>query len=275
MNEEGIVLKDIDRAARFVKDACGGAEMGIILGSGLGAYTRALKGSRSIPYSAIPGFPKVTVPGHVGMWHGGLLHGKRVCMMQGRFHAYEGYDLAAVTFPVRVMALLGVKTLFITNAAGGVNLDFQAGDLMQISDFINFSGLNPLSGPNLDIFGPRFLDMSYAYDRELAAIVHRKAAELNIQLQKGVYGWLRGPSFETPAEIRMIRALGVDAVGMSTVPETIVARHCGMKVLGLSCITNMAAGILDMPLSHEEVMATGEQAKGIIGILLDAVIRDI
>lgn len=269
------MLERIHKAAQLLEDSCGRAEIGVILGSGLGEYAKALTDAKSLAYSDIPGFPQSTVPGHAGVWHTGILHGKRVCMMQGRFHAYEGYDLAEVTLPVRVMSLLGVKTLIVTNAAGGVNLDFQPGDLMQITDFINFSGHNPLCGPNLDEFGPRFPDMTYAYDRDLAALAHQKAGELGIKLQKGVYCWFNGPCYETPAEIRMARILGADAVGMSTVPETIVARHCGMRVLGLSCITNMAAGILDIQLDHKEVTAAGERVKDIFRMLIDAVIREM
>ena len=269
------MLKKIHKAARVIKEACGCEVIGIILGCGLGEYAKALQNAKSMPYADIPGFPESTVPGHAGVWHSGLLHGKSVCMMQGRFHAYEGYDLGEVTLPVRVMSLLGVKTLIVTNAAGGVNLDFQPGDLMQITDFINLSGRNPLRGANLDEFGPRFPDMTCAYDRSLAALAHQKAEALGIKLQKGVYCWMNGPCFETPAEIRMARILGADAVGMSTVPETIVARHCGMRVLGLSCITNMAAGVFDVPLDHGEVMATGERVKDTFRALIDAVVGDI
>lgn len=269
------MLKKIHKAAKVIGEACGKADIGIILGSGLGDFAKSLDDAKSLSYRDIPGFPASTVPGHAGVWHTGKLHGKSVCMMQGRFHAYEGYDLEEVTLPVRVMALLGVKTLIVTNAAGGVNLDFQPGDLMQITDFINFSGRNPLRGPNLDEFGPRFPDMTYAYDRDLAALVHKKAQGLNIRLQKGVYCWFNGPCYETPAEIRMARILGADAVGMSTVPETIVARHCGMRVLGLSCITNMAAGILDAPLDHEEVIKAGERVKDAFKALIGAVIGEI
>lgn len=269
------MLKKIHKAAKVIEEACGKAEIGIILGSGLGDFAKTLDDFRSLSYSDIPGFPESTVPGHAGVWHTGRLHGKSVCMMQGRFHAYEGYDLEEVTLPVRVMALLGVKTLIVTNAAGGVNLDFQPGDLMQITDYINFSGRNPLRGPNLDEFGPRFPDMTYAYDRELAALAHRHAQELNIRLQRGVYCWFGGPCYETPAEIRMARILGADAVGMSTVPETIVARHCGMRVLGLSCITNMAAGILGVPLDHKEVVAAGDRVKDTFKALIDAVISEL
>jgi purine-nucleoside phosphorylase len=269
------MLKKIHKAAKVIEEACGKADIGIILGTGLGDFAKTLHDTKSLSYTDIPGFPESTVPGHAGVWHTGKLHGKSVVMMQGRFHAYEGYDLEEVTLPVRVMALLGVKTLIVTNAAGGVNLDFQPGDLMQITDYINFTGRNPLRGPNLDEFGPRFPDMTYAYDRDLAALAHRRAQELNIRLQKGVYCWFGGPCYETPAEIRMARVLDADAVGMSTVPETIVARHCGMKVLGLSCITNMAAGILDTQLDHEEVMAAGERVKDKFKALIDAVIGEM
>lgn len=265
-------MQKIQTAADTIRQAVGGADVGIILGSGLGDYVEALEEARAISYADIPGFPRSTVPGHKGRWVTGTLHGKRVCMMQGRFHAYEGYDLKEVTLPVRVMALLGVKTLIVTNAAGGVNLAFHPGDLMLIADCINFSGMNPLRGENLDAFGPRFPDMSQAYSRELLALAERCAGEMGVQVQKGVYCWFNGPCFETPAEIRMARVLGADAVGMSTVPETIVARHCGLRVFGVSCITNMAAGILDQPLNHEEVMETAERVKYTFRGLLDRVI---
>ncbi len=262
----------INNAASAIEAACGGAEIGVILGSGLGDYVEALEDAKSIAYSDIPDFPVSTAPGHAGRWWCGLLHGKRVCMMQGRFHAYEGYGLEDVTMPVRVMKKLGVKLLIVTNAAGGVNLDYKPGDLVVLSDFINLSGKNPLTGPNLDEFGPRFPDMSRAYDRDMQALALECGRELGLELKQGVYCWLNGPTYETPAEIRMTRTLGADAVGMSTVPETIVARHSGMNVLGISCITNMAAGILDQPLNHQEVMETGERVKGTFRKLLDAVI---
>ena len=265
-------MQKIQTAADTIRQAVGGADVGIILGSGLGDYVEALEEARAISYADIPGFPRSTVPGHKGRWVTGTLHGKRVCMMQGRFHAYEGYDLKEVTLPVRVMALLGVKTLIVTNAAGGVNLAFHPGDLMLITDCINFSGMNPLRGENLDAFGPRFPDMSQAYSRELVALAERCAGEMGVQVQKGVYCWFNGPCFETPAEIRMARVLGADAVGMSTVPETIVAAHCGMQVLGFTLCTNMAAGILDQPLNHEEVMETAERVKYTFRGLLDRVI---
>jgi len=268
-------LEKIDGAAEAIEKACGRAEIAVVLGSGLGDYAEALEDSEYIDYKDIPHFPVSTVPGHKGRWHTGTLHGKRVCMMQGRFHAYEGYDLKEVTMPVRVMQRLGVQTLIVTNAAGGVDLAFHAGDLMLITDVINLTGKNPLTGPNISEFGPRFPDMSRALDRDLQALALSTAQKLEIPLQKGVYCWLNGPTFETPAEIRMVRTLGADAVGMSTVPEIIVARHGGMRVLGVSCITNMAAGILDQPLNHEEVMETGNRVKGTFRRLLDGVIESL
>ena len=269
-----MTMETIRTAAEAIRQAVGEADIGVVLGSGLGDYVEALGDAKYIDYKDIPGFPVSTAPGHAGRWWAGTLHGKRVCMMQGRFHSYEGYDLSEVTMPVRVMALLGVKTLILTNAAGGVNLTFKPGDLMIITDCINFSGKNPLTGPNLDEFGPRFPDMSHAYAPELAALCEKQAARLGIDtVRKGVYCWFNGPCYETPAEIRMARVLGVDAVGMSTVPETIVASHCGLKVLGVSCITNMAAGILDQPLNHKEVVEVAERVKSTFRSLLDATIE--
>lgn len=262
-------------AADAIRAAVGEAEIGVILGSGLGDYVEALEDARFIDYKDIPGFPVSTAPGHAGRWWCGTLHGKRVCMMQGRFHSYEGYDQSEVTMPVRVMKLLGVKTLIVTNAAGGVNLDFNPGDLMILSDCINFSGKNPLTGPNVDEFGPRFPDMSRCYDRELIALCEQQAQKLGIAVRKGVYAWFNGPCYETPAEVRMARVLGADAVGMSTVPETIVARHCGLRVLGVSCITNMAAGILEQPLCHEEVTEVANRVKSTFRALLDATIEGL
>ena len=265
-------LEKIDAAAKAIEAACGKADIAVILGSGLGGYAESLEDAKFLDYKDIPGFPVSTVPGHVGRWCAGRLHGKRVYMMQGRFHCYEGYDLRDVTMPIRVMKRLGVQTLIVTNAAGGVNTAFAPGDLMLLTDFINLSGKNPLTGPNLDEFGPRFPDMSHAYDVRLMELTQEVADKLGVALQKGVYCWMNGPCYESPAEIRMARAIGGDAVGMSTVPETIVARHCGMDVLGLSCITNMAAGILNQPLSHQEVMETGEKVKDTFRALVDGVI---
>ena len=264
--------EQIEAAARTIRERVGEAEIGVILGSGLGDYAQAIEDAKYIDYKDIPGFPVSTAPGHAGRWWTGTLHGKRVCMMQGRFHAYEGYDLSEVTMPVRVMALLGVKTLIVTNAAGGVNLDFTPGDLMILTDCINFSGKNPLTGPNLDQFGPRFPDMSRCYDRELIALCQQQADRLGIPVRQGVYMWFNGPCYETPAEIRLARVCGADAVGMSTVPETIVARHCGLRVLGVSCITNMAAGVTDAALNHQEVMDVANRTKAAFRNLLDATI---
>ncbi len=266
-------MKRIDEAAAKVLAVCGKADIGVILGSGLGDYAEALEDAVKLPYSEIPGFPRSTVAGHAGMWCCGTLYGKRVVMMQGRFHYYEGYGMKDVTLPVRVMQKIGVKTLIVTNAAGGVNLGYHPGELMVIGDIFSMTAQNPLIGPNLDAFGPRFPDMSCAFDKELRALAHECANEQGFALREGVYAQMTGPMYETPAEIRMLRTLGADAVGMSTVPEVIVARHGGMRVLGISCITNMAAGILDQPLNHAEVTETANRVKGQFRNLLDRIIE--
>lgn len=266
-------MKRIDEAAAKVLAVCGKADIGVILGSGLGDYAEALEDAVKLPYSEIPGFPRSTVAGHAGMWCCGTLYGKRVVMMQGRFHYYEGYGMKDVTLPVRVMQKIGVKTLIVTNAAGGVNLGYHPGELMVIGDIFSMTAQNPLIGPNLDAFGPRFPDMSCAFDKELRALAHECANEQSFALREGVYAQMTGPTYETPAEIRMLRTLGADAVGMSTVPEVIVARHGGMRVLGISCITNMAAGILDQPLNHAEVTETANRVKGQFRNLLDRIIE--
>lgn len=266
-------MKRIDEAAAKVLAVCGKADIGVILGSGLGEYAEALEDAVKLPYSEIPGFPRSTVAGHAGMWCCGTLYGKRVVMMQGRFHYYEGYGMKDVTLPVRVMQKIGVKTLIVTNAAGGVNLGYHPGELMVIGDMFSMTAQNPLIGPNLDAFGPRFPDMSCAFDKELRALAHECANEQGFALREGVYAQMTGPTYETPAEIRMLRTLGADAVGMSTVPEVIVARHGGMRVLGISCITNMAAGILDQPLNHAEVTETANRVKGQFRNLLDRIIE--
>lgn len=266
-------MKRIDEAAAKVLAVCGKADIGVILGSGLGDYAEALEDAVKLPYSEIPGFPRSTVAGHAGMWCCGTLYGKRVVMMQGRFHYYEGYSMKDVTLPVRVMQKIGVKTLVVTNAAGGVNLGYHPGELMVIGDIFSMTAQNPLIGPNLDAFGPRFPDMSCAFDKELRALAHECANEQGFALREGVYAQMTGPTYETPAEIRMLRTLGADAVGMSTVPEVIVARHGGMRVLGISCITNMAAGILDQPLNHAEVTETANRVKGQFRNLLDRIIE--
>ncbi len=247
----------------------------IVLGSGLGDYADSMEGAQTIPYADIPGFPLSTVPGHAGRLVFGRRHGVEVVCMQGRFHCYEGYAPAETVVPLRTLFRLGVKTLLATNAAGGVNADFAPGDIMLIEDHINFTFLNPLEGPNLDEFGPRFPDMSYAYDKKLIAMLQRAATQKSVAVRKGVYMMMKGPSFETPAEIRAARILGADAVGMSTVPEIIAAAHAGVSSAAISCITNMAAGMLDQPLSHAEVMETGKVAAGRIAALLDGFIEQL
>lgn len=227
--------------------------IGLILGSGLGDYADTLEDPCRVPFSQIPDFPQTTVEGHAGAFVFGKSCGKSVVVLQGRLHYYEGHTQQELTLTVRVLAALGVKTLVLTNAAGGVNLAYTPGDLMLISDHINYSGANPLIGRNLEEFGPRFPDVSELYSPALRSAVKEKAAEAGIPLQEGVYMMFSGPNYETPAEVRMARILGADAVGMSTVPEALVAAHCGMKVVGVSCITNMAAGILPQKLSHTEV----------------------
>lgn len=265
--------KRIERAAKAVLEGLGNCEVGIILGSGLGAFVECLAHAKSIPFSSIPDFARATVPGHQGQLVAGTLGSRRVLAMQGRFHYYEGYSAQEVTFPVRVMQATGVKTLIVTNAAGAVNTSFAPGDLMLIEDFLNLSGVNPLRGENLSAFGPRFPDMTYAMDRALGQNALTAAQRLGRPLVRGVYAQMQGPSYETPAEIRMVRLLGGDAVGMSTVPEIIVARHGGMRVLGLSCISNMAAGIVDQPLSHEEVVEIGKKTQQAFSALLQEVIE--
>ncbi|WP_028550206.1 purine-nucleoside phosphorylase [Paenibacillus sp. UNC451MF] len=268
--------KHSQEAVSFIESTIGfQPEIGLILGSGLGIIADLIEDAKVIPYHAIPHFPVSTVEGHAGELVAGQIQGKRVIMMKGRFHLYEGYAASFVTFPVRVMKAIGVKQLIVTNAAGGVNTDFEVGDLMLISDHINFMGTNPLIGPNDRELGERFPDMSEAYSKRLIQLAQKVAARQSFTFREGVYMGNLGPTYETPAEIRMARVLGADAVGMSTVPEVIVARHAGMEVLGISCITNKAAGILEQPLSHEEVMEAAEQVKpkflqlvlGIIGEL--------
>jgi purine-nucleoside phosphorylase len=252
----------IQNAAQFLKSKYNQTpKVGLILGSGLGVLADEIAQPVKIPYKEIPDFPVSTVEGHAGQLVFGVLSDTRVVAMQGRFHFYEGYSFDKVTFPVRVMKELGVEILIVTNAAGGVNESFSPGDLMIITDHINNMGQNPLIGPNDSRLGARFPDMSDAYTKELRNIAKEIAANLKIEIKEGVYVGNTGPSYETPAEIKMLRALGGDAVGMSTVPEVIVARHSGMKVLGISCISNMAAGILDQPLTHDEVIETTERVK--------------
>jgi purine-nucleoside phosphorylase len=231
-------------------------QLGLILGSGLGAYADRLARRTEIPFEDLPNFPRSGIPGHAGKMVLGEAEGVPTVALQGRVHFYEGYSIQEVVFPVRVLGALGIRQLIVTNAAGGINLDFQPGDLMLIKDHINLTGTNPLIGRNLDEHGVRFPDMSEAYDEAMRDVAGKVAAQQRIPLRQGVYIGLTGPSFETPAEIRMCRLLGADAVGMSTVSEVIVANQMGIRVLGVSCITNMAAGILPQKLMHEEVIAT-------------------
>ncbi len=269
-------IEKIKEAASYLKSKFTDApSIGLILGSGLGVLADEIESAVKIPYSEIPNFPVSTVEGHAGQLVFGELKGKKVVAMQGRFHFYEGYSLDKVTAPVRVMKELGVETLIVTNAAGGVNESFEAGDLMLISDHINNMGTNPLIGPNNSQMGARFPDMSDSYDRNLRQLAKNVASELNIKLQEGVYVGNTGPSYETPAEVRALRIIGGDAVGMSTVPEVIVARHSGLKVLGISCISNMAAGILDQPLSHDEVIETTEKVRANFLSLVKSIVEKI
>ncbi len=254
-------MEQIQIAAAHIKGRIGGEpQIGIILGSGLGPLVNVLEQPVEIDYGEIPGFPQATVEGHAGKLVYGNLAGKQVLVMKGRFHLYEGYDVSQVVFHIRVFSLLGIKNLLVTNAAGGINTGYTAGDLMLITDHISFFAPSPLRGSNLDEFGVRFPDMCNAYDRDLINIAKETANKEGISLKQGIYAFAQGPMFETPAEIRALRVLGADAVGMSTVPEVIVARHCGMKVLGISCITNMAAGVLEETLNHTEVIETADRA---------------
>ena len=267
------VKERIEQAAQFLQDRIKKSpEIGLVLGSGLGGLADDIEEAVKIPYSEIPFFPVSTVEGHKGQFVIGALNGKTVAAMQGRFHYYEGYSLEQVTFPIRVMKVLGVQSLVVANAAGGINESFRPGDLMLITDHINNMGQNPLIGENIPEFGVRFPDMTEAYDKKLLAVARKTAEELGISIKEGVYVANTGPSYETPAEIRMLRTIGADAVGMSTVPEVIVANHAGLRVLGISCITNMAAGILDQPLSHEEVMQTTQMARADFLMLVKSIV---
>lgn len=268
--------QQIREAAEFVKTKVSiRPQIGLILGSGLGILADEIVNPTAIPYGEIPHFPVSTVEGHAGELILGMLEEKPVVVMSGRFHLYEGHEAQKVTFPIRVMKELGVESMIVTNAAGGVNESFEPGDLMVIKDHLNLMFRNPLIGPNDSDLGPRFPDMSEAYDHTLRQLAHEVAKEQGFQLREGVYSGVLGPSYETPAEIRMIRKMGGDAVGMSTVPEVIVARHSGIRVLGISCISNMAAGILPQPLSHEEVMETANRVKDKFIKLVKGIIRGI
>lgn len=265
-----------EHAARVIRSRISvEPRIALVLGSGLGSFADDFEEAVGIPYEDIPGFVRSTAQGHAGRLVIGKIDSVPVLAMQGRVHYYEGYSLEEVTFPVRTFGLLGVKTLVLTNAAGGINVQLTQGALMVISDHLNLMGVNPLRGPNDERFGPRFPDMSTVYSHELQAMVIEEARAISVELRRGIYGALSGPSYETPAEIHLLRNLGADAVGMSTVPEAIVARHMGLEVLGISCITNMAAGISDEPINHEEVMATGDSVRETFAELLRRVISAI
>ena len=273
-----------ERAATFLRGRLGeptarrqqpAANLAIVLGSGLGDFTESLQDAVSIPYTDIPDWPASAVVGHAGKLVVGAIAGKRVAALSGRAHFYEGHAMLVTTFATRVIGLLGIRTLILTNAAGGINLNFKPGTLMVIDDHINLMGTNPLMGSNDDRFGPRFPDMTEAYSKRLREIADQAAAARGVSIAHGVYVALHGPSYETPAEIRYLRTIGADAVGMSTVPETIVARHMGMEVLGISCITNPAAGVLPKPLVHDEVMEVARRVRGEFSKLLEAVIERV
>ncbi|MDB4866643.1 MAG: purine-nucleoside phosphorylase [Cohnella sp.] len=258
----GQLIQQLEETGKYLKSQTSiTPKIGLILGSGLGELAEQLEESVAVAYEDIPHFPVSTVEGHAGQLVFGRLEGKPVVAMQGRFHYYEGYSMQAVTYPVRVMKALGVELLIVTNACGGMNPTFQAGDLMIIRDHLNMTGANPLIGTNESSLGPRFPDMSRAYTPELAEFVKRTAASLGIDVKEGVYAGISGPTYMTPAELKMLRLLGGDAVGMSTVPEVIVASHAGMKVIGISCVTDMAIGEELEPLTHEQVIEVANRTK--------------
>lgn len=261
----------IDSAAEQVRAICDGTpEVGLVLGSGLGAFADRLEDARSIPYAELPFFPTSSVVGHAGKLVFGRINGVKALVMQGRVHAYEGYSAQEVVFPVRVLCRLGIRALVLTNAAGCVNPAWTPGELMRITDHINLSGVQPLVGPHEPLLGPRFPDMSRAYSPALGQALEKAAAEIDLRLRSGVYVCMSGPCYETPAEIRMLRVLGGDAVGMSTAPEVVAAVHMGVPVAGISCLTNMAAGILSQPLSHDEVTETADRVRDRFIALLTA-----
>lgn len=264
----------VEAAAESLRPAIGPSpEIGIVLGSGLGDFTSALSGAVTVPYDRIPHWPPSAVVGHAGTLVAGTLAGRRVAALSGRAHYYEGHSLQTAAFATRVLRRLGVRTLILTNAAGGINLGFKPGTLMVIDDHINLLGGSPLVGPNDERFGPRFPDMTEAYSGRLRGIADDAAATRGIPVTHGIYAAMHGPSYETPAEIRFLRAIGADAVGMSTVPETIVARHMGLEVLGISCITNPAAGVLPQPLVHDEVMEVARRVRAGFSTLLEGIIE--
>ena len=271
-----ILEAQLAETTAFIHNQCPNRSIqgAVVLGSGLGVFAETLQNTITIPYAKIPHFHPSTVQGHAGqLVIGDIAPGFTIACMQGRFHYYEGHSMQTVVFPIRVLKQLGASFLMVTNAAGGINSDFKPGTLMLISDHLNLMGDNPLKGENHDFLGARFPDMSEAYSKELQALVKTIAQKQNIPLQQGVYAALSGPTYETPAEIRMLRTLGADAVGMSTIPEVIAANHMGMKILGISCITNLAAGLSEHALSHQEVMETAEQVRNQFVQLLQGILQ--
>ena len=265
-----------ETAAKFIqKKTRLRPKIALVLGSGLGAFADEFVQATRIPYSKIPHYPRSTAIGHAGQLVIGTVEGVEVAGMQGRVHLYEGYSAKELAFPIRVFARMGVKAIILTNAAGGVKREFIEGRLVVISDHINLLGVNPLAGPNEDKFGCRFPDMTAAYDKRFRELTLAEGRLLGINLGEGVYAAVAGPSYETPAEVRYLRSIGADLVGMSTVPEVIAARHSGLRVLGISCVTNAAAGVLDQPLDHKDVLETAERMKGQFTGLLRAVIPDL
>lgn len=272
------LMEKLREATAYIRKQIGDVSLdaGLVLGSGLGDMAQEIKNPISIDYKNIPNFPVSTVPGHAGRLVIGELEGKNVLCMQGRFHFYEGWGMDQVVFPIQVMKLLDVKNLILTNAAGCINKNWKPGDLMIISDHLKLTtSENPMRGHNEDELGLRFFDMSRAYDPELRALAAKVAHSQGLDIKEGVYMFFAGPSFETPAEIRAARILGADAAGMSTVPEVIAAAHCGLRTLGISCMTNMAAGILDQPLGHDEVLETGLKVKKSFSALIKGILREL
>jgi len=270
------IYPSADTAAQFILQRTPlHPRIALVLGSGLGAFADSLSDATRIPYAEIPAFPKSTAIGHAGQLVIGNADHIPVAAMQGRVHLYEGYSPQEVAFPIRVFARMGVRAVVLTNAAGGIDRNYSQGALVVIRDHINLQGHNPLVGANDDRFGVRFPDMTRAYDRDYRKMAREQAAKLGIQLHEGIYAAMLGPSYETPAEIEYLRRIGADLVGMSTVTEVVAARHAGMKVLAISCVTNMAAGILDQPLSHAEVMETGERVRTTFEALLKAILPQI
>lgn len=271
-----MIYEKAEEAAQFIRSKFDReTKIALVLGSGLGAFADEIENAVKIPYEQIPHFARSTVEGHAGQLVLGEIGGVAVVVQQGRFHYYEGYDLNEVTFPIRVFGLLGIKNLILTNAAGSINADFKPGSLMLISDHINLMGANPLRGKNDERFGARFPDMTEVYSKDYQRIARQAAREMNYDLRRGVYCALSGPTYETPAEIHYLRRVGADAVGMSTVPEAIIARHQGMKIIGISCVSNYAAGIVEEEINHEEVMETGKQVASVFKELLKRIVARV